>query len=307
MKSLSVCSILLFLTAKTFASPAAKNDSSSVDSSKISMLTIGTSYGNTANYYGQTTAEKLPYASADISYKSKKGFWGAASALKLINTGSGISEIDLSGGYDFDISRKFSAGISYTRSIFANNSPLPQSINPNALSANLGYDLKWFNTNLYGDYVFGNTKDEFGNKLNDFFITLSGSKFISFGSLFSKQDYISIEPSVQLTGGTLLVGEQVFENENNSNSPIGAVVGKGKRKPIKKLLNPNSAEQGSWVYSSGFNFLTSNFKLPLAYNRAHYMLEASYQLSAPNSSLIQLGSEVQSYFTLGFYYTFFKD
>ena len=300
--------VLLSVLRISAQTKAAVVDTVKVEEDKTSVFVLGTSYGNTTNYYGQTTAEKLPYGTVSMIYQHKSGLNASASALKLLNSGSGISQSDLSLGYDFDISKKLGASLLYTRYIFAKNSPLPQSVNPNAARAGLSYDWKWFNTGLLGDYVFGNVRDSSGNKLNDFFLTFNASKEIPLTRLFSKNDYISVKHSVQLTGGTQVIGHyekrQSEATDNNlplENSPLGR---RGKR--FRELLSDSDSETETYIESSSFNLLTTSFCLPLAYNRDHYTLEAAYQVSIPNKNSDLISNRNQSYFTLSFIYLFYK-
>jgi len=318
---------VLLSVLKISAQTKAVTDTARIEDDKYSSLTIGTSYGNTANYYGQTTAERLPYTSINASYNYKNGLWTSVSALKLLTSGSGISETSVSAGYDFDITKKLGGSFSYTRFFFAKNSPLPQSVNPNNVSANLSYNWKWFNTGLYGDYVFGNFRDSsVNNKLNDFFLTFNASKEIDLGS-FTKKDYITITPSIQLTGGTQRLGRSSSEaaeidNPNllqpiaRKNERTGTIFQRNRRtsfispEDIQKLKLPRgdkSKGETSVVQSTTFDLVTTNFRLPLAYNRAHYTVEAAYQLSVPNRNFEGIVHENQSYFTLSFFYLFFKD
>ena len=62
--------------------------------------------------------------------------------------------------------------------------------------------------------------------------------------------------------------------------------------------------------------MSYNFKIPLAYNRAHYSIEAAYQLSVLDNKIVDEYRKyaeyadfkgAQSFFTLSFNYYFFKD
>jgi len=74
------------------------------DSSSKSSLTLAAIYGNTANYYGQTTDEKLPYLLTNATYRLKSGFYISAGVLKLLNCGNAVASVDLSAGYGFNFS-----------------------------------------------------------------------------------------------------------------------------------------------------------------------------------------------------------
>ncbi|MHB1180108.1 MAG: hypothetical protein ACYCZO_17490, partial [Daejeonella sp.] len=110
-----------FMAGNIFAS----SDSTAL---KKNTLTLAGIYGNNANYYGQTADERLPYALSNATLQLKSGFYLSAGLYKLLNsTSSGISELDLSAGFDFNLSKDLSGSLGYTRSIFAKNSPLLQA------------------------------------------------------------------------------------------------------------------------------------------------------------------------------------
>ncbi|WP_207429541.1 hypothetical protein [Pedobacter sp. SYSU D00535] len=296
---------LLAMMFTMLAGAASAQDSA--DSSKFSIFTVGASAGNTANYYGQTTAAKLPYGSFDVSYSHKSGLWLSGTTLKFKNTADGISEVDIAAGYDFDILRNLSGSLSYTRFFFPKDSPLPQSINPNTASAGLKYS--WFlETAGYGDYVFG-------SQGSDYYLTLSNSKLFDLGSLFSKSDYITIEPSISLTGATQVVGYETTESGSDNNESGGSILDDltGGKKPLKdkkKLPGPKNGLLGSDDVTTvnsynQLSLLNTNVRLPLAYNRSNYSIEAAYQLSLPNKNFDGIDQKVRSFFTLGFYYSFY--
>jgi len=294
---------------------AAVATADTTDSSKISVLSTGVSYGNTANYYGQTTARKLPYISTDLSYQSKFGFYLAGSAIKLVDVGPAFSEVDIAVGYSKDITKNLGASASYTRFFFAKDSPLPQSVNPNTVSLGLTYDFKWFNSGLNGDYVFGSIKDDQGKNMKDFYLSLTNSKEITLGSIIRNKDYITISPSISLIGGTQVLKDSILiEKPKGNNNKLN---GKGSGNtlaliPPIEVPDPIPPKKGKvvgnkYIYSTTFNYITSAIKLPLAYNRAHYTVEAAYQLSVPNKNFEGIVHENQSFFTLSFTYLFYKD
>jgi hypothetical protein len=303
----------LFVLVSSFnvsAQTTDKTNADTVNNSKISVFSAGASYGNTANYYGQTTAQKLPYISTDLSYQSKLGFFVAGSAIKLVDLAPAVSELALSFGYSKDITKRLGASASYTRFFFAKGSPLPQSVNPNTASLGLTYDSRWLTSAINGDYVFGNIKDEHGRSMNDFYISLTNSKEIDLGSIERDKDFITLSPSLSFIGGTQRVGgEQVTTQSPKQEDLPVPLVGRGKNKiqlpgkPNDKKNQPSTTS----VQSSSFALVTSSFSLPLAYNRAHYTVEAAYQLSIPNKNFEGIVHENQSFFTLSFTYLFYKD
>ncbi|WP_207421727.1 hypothetical protein [Desertivirga brevis] len=323
MKFILAKVLMLVSAASAFGQSTEKAAPDTANNDKLSVFSVGASYGNTANYYGQTTAEKLPFVSTDLSYQSGLGFFVAGSAIKLVDLGPAVSELNLSVGYSMDITKKLGASASYTRFFFAKDSPLPQSVNPNTVSAGLTYDFKWLNSALNGDYVFGNVKDEEGRRMNDYYLTLSNSKEIDLGSIIKDKDYITITPSVSFIAGTQFLATPVSpDNDNNSESDGKKSTGKApgfspkdiinevksqekKVNRIKKIGGKDTSPQ--YIYSTSFDLFTSTLRLPLAYNRAHYTLEAAYQLSIPSKKFAGVVHENQSFFTLSFTYLFYKD
>lgn len=302
-------SLFVLISATVFAQKA---DTAATDSSqlKTSALQIGVRIGNTANYYGQTSSEKLPYLSGDISYQHKSGWWTAAALVKLVDYSQAISELDVALGYDIDITKKLGGRFSYTRSFFPKDSPLPQAINPNTLSGSLMYDFKWLQSSLNGDYVFGNLKDDNGNSIKAFYLSETLSKSINLGSLFSKNYNITLDPSINFTAGTQFLVDsikvrKVLSQEERLNL----------REQIKKIRQKDTRFDGGkrlgettqYIYSTSFDYLTTTLSLPLAYNRAHYTVEAAYQLSIPSKKFEELTNKTQSFFTLSFTYVFYKD
>ncbi|HXI01350.1 MAG TPA: hypothetical protein VNI52_13865 [Sphingobacteriaceae bacterium] len=255
------------------------------DSTRTSSFTVAAIYGNTANYYGQSTAEKLPYVLSYGAYRLKSGLYISASALKLLNFGGGFSSVDLSGGYGFDLSENLRGNLSYTRSFYEKNSPLLQTANENTASGALNYDLSVFETGLSADYAFGNQ--------NDVFVTFSNSKLIDLGSLFSDKDYISLEPSIDIIGGSNRYYETYTVEKNRKQGLLDPLFPK-----------PKPQTETTTVETTGFDIMSYSFSLPLAYNRANYSLEASYQASLLGEKFAENTNKPRSFFNLSFYYQF---
>jgi hypothetical protein len=163
------------------------------DSTAKSSLTLAAVYGNTANYFGQTTADKLPYLLSYAGYNLKSGLYFSASALTLLNNINGVSAVDLSAGYGFNLAKNVEGNLSYTRSFYQKDAPLLQASNENNVNAALSVS-HLFKTSLSADYAFGTQ--------NDVFVSFTNSKLIDLGSLFSENDFISLEPAFSVIGGS---------------------------------------------------------------------------------------------------------
>ena len=254
------------------------------DSSAKSSLTLAAVYGNTANYFGQTTAEKLPYVLSYASYKLKSGLYFSASGLTLINNASGLAEVDLSAGYGFNLAKNTEGSVSYTRSFYQKNAPLLQASNQNNINGELAV-THLFKTSLSADYAFGTQKDVF--------VSFTNSKLISLGS-FSDKDFFSIEPAISVIGGSQRF-YQTYTTEKQR-----------RKKLLDPLIPGNQPPQTetTTVESTQFSVMAYTFSLPLAYNRTNYSVEANYTASLANKKLMEGSNKPVSIFNLSLYYMF---
>ena len=261
------------------------------DTLKRTTLTLAALYNSNVNYYGQATNEKLPYILANATLRLPFGLYFSAGSYKLLNYGSGISETDLGIGYEYEFTPKLTAGIGYTRSFFPTNSPLLRASNENNLNVTVDYLWSWLKSSVSTDYAFG--------KEQDVFLSLTNSKEIDLGSLFSDKNQIAIEPTFEISTGTRHFVETYLiqkEKRNNSNN-------KGKA-PISSGNSTQSTTTTLTVPSTTFQVLSYNLKLPLTFSRANYMAEASIQYSVLGKPTEAELKNHQTFFGLAFYYQF---
>jgi hypothetical protein len=245
-----------------------------------SIFTIGAIYGNTENYYGQSPEQKYPYILSYAGYRTKAGVSFSVTAEKLLSSGTGIAVVDMYAGYSFDITKKLSGSVGYSRYFYQKNSPLLGTANENNLNTSISY--KWFiKTALSSNYSFGNQ--------NDVFLSFRNSKMIDLGSLFSDKDYVSIEPTIDAIAGTGYFYDDYTERTNNRRD--------ANNKPPPPPPPPRED-------ASTFGILTYTFSLPIAYNRASYTVEATYQGSIQGTKFSSTLNKPVSIFNLAFYYAF---
>lgn len=278
---------LLLAVSSSMAQTAGRTDTQidTVEKPKTS-LNLATIYASDANYYGQVSSERLPYVLANASLNFPSGFFLSAGAYKLVNIGSGVSGVDLSAGYDFKLSKNLSSSLSFTRSFFPDSSLFLQSANLNMASGSLSYDWQWLNTGINADYAIGDQ--------NALFMTFNASKLLDLGSLGSK-DYISFEPSFQVVGGTqqITTTEEVPQSGGNGGGLLRRLPQIGNKDPQYRNVEKIS-----------FDLLSYNLKLPIAYNRANYAVEATYQGSILSNKVEGASQKPRSFLYLGFYYMF---
>lgn len=279
--------IILLAAALLFAENTFAQRDSTQEDPKRTTLTIAGIYGNNANYFGQTAEQKLPFMLTNASLRLKSGLYFSAGSYKLINAGGPlISEFDLSAGYEVDLSKNFNAAFGYTRSFFAQNSPLLGAANENTLSASLAYDLNIFKTGLNTYYAFGTQRD--------LFMSFTTSKTLNLGSLFSKNDFISFEPGLELVGGTLHYLEEYIVRRDNPQNPM--FIGQ----------NPPSREYNYKITrdASSFDMISYNLNFLLGYNRSNYLIETGWQISALGKNVSESKQKARSFFNLSLYYQF---
>jgi hypothetical protein len=165
---LSVAGMLTFPCAAQTDSIPSANKTDSIEASHPdsaqpkSTLTLGAVYCTNADYYGQTAQDKLPYVAAAATYRHKSGIYFTALAYRLLtDTGSRIASAEnVSAGFEFKISKRLSADISYNHTFYPSLSPFLQAGNADNASLSFSYDA-WIKPSLSADYAFGKTSDVF--------------------------------------------------------------------------------------------------------------------------------------------------
>jgi len=247
-------------------------------------VSAGVSYGSDALFFGRTGPIKYPFTTADVIFNSKSGVFIYGSMVKVLGYKPLVDEIDLGGGYFYRLSKKFSGTISYTRFIFNKEAGIIKSASSNDINFKNSYDWKYLKTSLIGDYLFG--------KSYDIFATISNSKYIESNfNVFDDQDFLSINPTFNVIFGTQNFVQR-YSVDHEDQLDVDNIY----------LHNQNGRRARA---NAQFNLLNYSFKLPLAYNRPHYTLEASYKYSIPVNVEGSLKNRRESFFNFTFYYVFY--
>lgn len=253
-----------------------------------STLTLAAIYADNASYYGQKAAEGTPYIALAAGYQLKSGFYFTAQSYKLLNDNtSSVSAAAIGAGVNFKMGEKLTTDLSYSHSFYPSYSPLLQAANVDNASLVFSYN-GWIKPSLTGDYAFGKT--------SDVFVTGGLSKSIDIFSISSK-DIVTIEPSADVVGGTQHFYQTYVTQKKLHDSVLGIV----RVPPV--FGNPRTTSHADTVATTDFNVLSYNFKIPLAYNRSHYVVQAEYQLSLL-SNHVAANKQINSFLTLSFYYQF---
>ncbi|AHF15255.1 hypothetical protein NIASO_08970 [Niabella soli DSM 19437] len=268
----------------------AQNETVSKDSVTISedsvkektTLTLATLYGSNVDYYGQISEQRLPYLALNATVRTRPGIYFSATGFHLFSDSLFVSATSLGVGYEFKITPKFTGDLSFNHTFFPSGSPFLQAGRPNQAGLDLAYQ-HLFKTELGGDLSFGTDLD--------YFTTLTNSKAFNF-SVSKNKAILSFTPELAVIAGTQQFYQEYLIREEKNNK------GKGKGStgilPVEILTTVNYKQ---------FGLLSYNLKLPLAYNRASYLVEAAVKFALLGNNAVNKG-DLNTFFTLGFYYQF---
>ena len=249
-------------------------------------ITVGANYGSDVLFFGRTGPIKYPFVGTDIIYNTKSGFFIYGSEIKVLGYNPFVDEIDLGTGYLYNYTKHFTGTISYTHFFFNKDAAqVIRSASTNDINFKNAYDWKIAQSSIVTDYLFG--------KASDFFITLNTSKYIetNFG-IFDDKDYLSINPTVSAIFGTQNFVQRYSDDH-------------GYQSQLYNILLPGEAHPSLGFNNGRFNVLNYSFKLPVAYNRPHYTLEASWKYAIPVNVEGELHNRHEVFFNLTFFYVFF--
>lgn len=254
-----------------------------------STFTVGASYANNANYYGQKSTERMAYVATVASYKHRSGFYLNGMAFRLLNDDEHfVSAYSAGAGFSFKLSKRLTADLSYNYTFYPKLSPFLQAANPHMASVNLSHS-SWLTTSLNVDYAFGKT--------DDYFTTLGISKQINLFHL-SNKDIVTITPLIDVTAGTQRFYKYYVTEKTVRDSLLGILT------PIFGTPGGGTTTTTTVEPHSSFDILSYNLKLPLAYNRASYLVEVACQLSLLGDKAQSDPGKINSFFTASFYYQF---
>ena len=240
-------------------------------------FTAALSYGNNSSFFGRTQTTRYPYLAGELTYKSRFGAWVSVVGYNLLNTTSSVDETDLSVGWDVDVSKKVDASASYSRFLFAANSPLVKSSINNSLDGYVGLDWGYVYSRLNAAYLFGET--------DDLFLVLDNSRNFEFGRVFTPKGYLAIEPRVSVTAGTQRFAEtNLVQQVQRGNKTPGRGRGNG---------GPNTIT----TTTTRFQALNYELRVPVTYSLGGVSVQVAWRYSKPLNLLPDDVSGARSYFT----------
>lgn len=283
-----LCLIVPSRAAGALCRPLLRTTDSLTDSikadNKKSSLVIGVNYGSNVIFFGRTSPQKYPYTSSDVLYNAKNGFFAYGSVWHILSTAPYINEFDGGVGYRYTLFRKLAGAMSYTHFFIDRNTKIIKSASSNDFNFRSSYDFNLIKSSLAIDYLFGKT--------NDIFLTLTLSKYFETQwNIFDTKDYLSFSPTLNYIMGTQNFIDRYDKDHDH----------------VQDDSSPNGMNDNSRA-SINMEFIPLNYslRLPLAYNRPHYTVEAAYKLSVPVNVEGSLKNRRESFFYLRFFYLFYK-
>lgn len=262
---------------------------------KSHFWTIGLEAANNSSFYGRNTPVKYPFAAATLTYTYHNGFWASVTSYQLFDTEDYIDETDVSIGYSFNIGKKVSANLSYSRFFFSENSPIINSVTENAASAYAALDWGILYSALTTSYFFGND--------NDVFLVFENSRYIGLNQLWGGKNPVGLDPKIGVTAGTQQFSETytVERKPELKKKGIGGIGG---------ILLPgdNSKDEPETTTTTeikhSFNVINYDLQIPLVIMLGSFELEPSYRYSIPVNKLEGDESKAQSFYSIKASYTF---
>ena len=284
---LVICSAVNAATVRLFAFTGHMHIVADTDTIfRKQSISVGTSYGSDIQFFGRTGPIKYPFVSTDVIYNSKSGFFVYGSVFNVLGYTPLVDEVDLGGGYLYNYSKNVTGTLSYTRFIFNKDAAqVIKSASSNDIDFKNSYNWGFAKSSIITDYLFG--------QASDFFVTVNTSKYIETKwSVFDDKDYLSFNPTISAIFGTQNFVERYYLDHQY-------------RLDVQNIFAPPPGNKPPDYDNGRFNALNYSVKIPIAYNRPHYTLEASWKYSIPVNVEGPLKNRHEVFFNLTFYYLFF--
>lgn len=182
------------VAAQTTPADTAKKDSTEEpEKPKVSFFQPKLSYVSNSVYSGRKDSATISYLTPGIQYSSKYGFNVSASASYLVSGATHrFDAFSLGAGYDFKITKKWSAGISASKEFYNDSSQSFQSSSTGSFSIDMSYDLDFIEIGGSSEVMFASTN------------SYSAGLNLSHGFEFGKEDTAvwTITPTLKAGFGT---------------------------------------------------------------------------------------------------------
>ncbi|MEI6185001.1 MAG: hypothetical protein WCP65_05680 [Bacteroidota bacterium] len=182
------------VSAQSAPADTTKKDSTDEqEKPKVSFFQPKLTYLSNSVYSGRKDSATVSYLSPGIEYSNKSGFNASASASYLVSGATHrFDAFSVGAGYDFKITKKWSAGISASKDFYNDSSQAINSSSKGSLSADMSYDLDFIEIGGSSEVLFASTN------------SYSAGLTLSHGFEFGKEDTAvwTITPTLKAGYGT---------------------------------------------------------------------------------------------------------
>ena len=248
------------VTAQTTPKDAPKKDSIEEQvKPKVSYFQPKMTYLSNSVYSGRKDSATVSYLTPGIEYSNKSGFNASLSASYLVSGATHRFDVfSLGAGYDFNITKKWSAGISASKDFYNDSSQAINSSSKGSLSADMSYDLDFIEIGGSGEILFASTN------------SYSAGLTLSHGFEFGKEDTAvwTITPTFKAGYGTQdFIHEHTRKRTkkknqatNVKNSVVTNIIGGSAAFSILdyEISAPISFESNNWAFS-----FTPSYSMPV--------------------------------------------
>lgn len=230
----------------------------------FSYLMPGIAYVSDAVFMGRRDSVAAPYLMPSLGYYHRSGLYGEASLSYLLASGEGRVDLYLlTGGYAFE-KGKLSGNFSGTAYFFNESSYNVKSQTSGDVTAQLAYDLGWFETGL---------------GLSSYFNQEGGPDFFLGGfvrrTLSTLDGRLVLQPGVSAYAGTQRFYQAYYSNNRLGNRKSGGQGGGGNAPsdPVEVTLQEVEA----------FRMLNVELDLPIHFFQGHFIFSLYPSLALPQS------------------------
>lgn len=273
MRKLIITTLFLYILSQGQAQEAAVLDTIQTEDPSLLMLSLSYTSNNinTKNY----EYNRIPALLLDANYFHKNGFTSALNYTNYYHAAENTYEAEIQIGYQKNILPNLLLDTYYARRKFVGDTTYSGLAQKNTLAFNAAYTWKWLDFQVSNSYMNG--------KSNNYFLDLDVSASIEFENIFSKNDFILINPTISSTFGT---DYWVFQDLDAAHSYI-----------VMHFLDRHSFKSQRFEYQSLSVFV------PILYNIGNMGIMLNYFYNWPSAKLASLSWANQSGVMLTLYYT----
>ena len=266
--------LFLIITTESAAQEIPNTDTIAITQTE-NLLMFSLSYTSNNMKTKNYEYDRIPALITDVNFFHKSGFTSSLNYTNYHRAPKNTYETEIQLGYQKNILPDLLLSTNYARRSFVGDTTYEGLAQKNTLALNATYTWKFLDFQISNSYLNG--------KSNNYFLDLDLSASIDFDNVFSKNDFLLINPTLSTTFGT---DYWVFQNLNPTYQRV-----------VINYLARNNFESEQFEYQSISIFI------PIVYNIGNVGFMFNWYYSWPSAKLAKLSWENQSGFLFSVYYT----